>query len=142
MREPLSPLPSIPEELERRSDVGPLGAVKPTNMTEVGAINNVIANSVPVNIKSRYTKAAANVSTISEVSENLNRVQRMKRTVVFQSKNLASVSGLGLGVTTETTTIVTSELSTMTTTGMISNAESPSGTSIRNARRPPGVCKP
>lgn len=35
-------------------------------------------------------------------------------------KNLANVSGLGFGVTHETTTVVTRQLSTITSTGMIS----------------------
>ena len=55
----------------------------------------------------------------------------------YSGKNLASVSGFGLGVISDTTTIVTSELSNITTTGMISYSCSPIGNFNTNLLSPP-----
>ena len=54
---------------------------------------------------------------------NLNPQSHAPQGAIFRStyvKNLANVSGLGFGVTHETTTVVTRQLSTITSTGMIS----------------------
>gem|GEM_PF-4040540 len=53
-------------------------------------------------------------------SESRAAIRQTMNQARDQPKNLANVSGFGLGVTIETTTMVISELKNITTTGMIS----------------------